>query len=88
MNHEFSPVALDFLINLTMASSKCFIDECKRSGDAFCDHCQSQVCTKHYIEHIRVANNELIFFSDELNSLMETLHRQQMTNKALVTLEQ
>lgn len=71
-----------------MASSKCSIDGCKRTSDTLCAHRQSQVCTKHYIEHVKEANQELASFSDDLNSLVDLCQQQQPPQRALEQLEQ
>jgi hypothetical protein len=71
-----------------MASSKCSINDCKRSGDTLCDHCQSQVCTKHFIEHVKLANAELTFLSDELNSMVNSIQQYDLTSHAFKQLEQ
>jgi hypothetical protein len=70
-----------------MTSSKCFINSCKRNGDILCDHCRSQVCTKHYIEHVKLANAELTSLSDELNSLVNTMQEHDPTHHAFEELE-
>ncbi|UJR27909.1 hypothetical protein I4U23_009170 [Adineta vaga] len=71
-----------------MASSKCSVDNCKRNSDTFCDHCQEQVCTKHFIEHVKLANVELTFLSDELNELVNSIRQDDLNRNALEQIEQ
>ncbi len=71
-----------------MASSKCSIDGCKRSSDNVCDHCHGPVCTKHYIEHVQLVNAELPSFSDELNSIVNTMQQHDFTHYAFEQIEQ
>ena len=71
-----------------MASSKCSIDGCKRNCDTLCDHCQSQVCTKHYIEHVKLANVELTSLADELNTIVNTMQQYDLTHHAFEQLQQ
>jgi len=71
-----------------MAASKCSIDGCKRTSDTLCDHCQGQICTKHYIEHVKLANGELACFSDELNTIINTIKQHDFTHCALEQIEQ
>lgn len=58
-----------------MSSPKCSIDTCKREFDILCNHCQTEVCTKHYIQHVKIANAELIPVTDELNSLVDKMRQ-------------
>jgi hypothetical protein len=71
-----------------MASSKCSIDGCKRNSDTVCDHCQGQVCTKHYIEHVKLVNDELAPLADELNSIVNAMQEHDPTHDAFEQLEQ
>ncbi|CAF3185030.1 unnamed protein product [Rotaria sp. Silwood2] len=71
-----------------MATSKCSINGCKRNSDNLCNHCQSQVCTKHYIEHVKLANNELIALSDEINSIVDTIQQHDLTVYVFEQIEQ
>ncbi len=71
-----------------MASAKCAVEECKRSSDNRCDHCQAQVCTKHYIEHIKLVNAKLPSLSDELNSIINSMQEQDFTRYVFEQLEQ
>jgi hypothetical protein len=71
-----------------MASSKCSIDDCKRNSDHACDHCQRSVCTKHYIEHVKLANGELPNFSDELNTMINTMQQHDFSQYAFEQIEQ
>jgi hypothetical protein len=71
-----------------MASAKCSIDSCKRNSDNVCDHCQGPVCTKHYIEHVQLVNAELPSFSDELNSIINTIQEHDFTHYAFQQIEQ
>lgn len=71
-----------------MASSKCSIDSCKRNSDNVCDHCHELVCTKHYIEHVQLVNTELPSFSDELNSILNTIQQHNFTHYVFEQIEQ
>ncbi|CAF4844872.1 unnamed protein product [Rotaria sp. Silwood1] len=71
-----------------MTSSKCSIDGCKRNFDTVCDHCQGQVCTKHYIEHIKLSNAELTSLSDELNLIINTIQQRDLTHHVFEQIEQ
>jgi hypothetical protein len=71
-----------------MASSKCSVDDCKRHSDNVCDHCQGPVCTRHYIEHVKLVNAELPALSDELNSLVNTMKQHDFTRYAFEQIEQ
>ncbi|CAF2849710.1 unnamed protein product [Rotaria sp. Silwood2] len=71
-----------------MASSKCSIDGCKRNSDALCDHCKSQLCTKHFIEHVKLVNNELPALSDEINSIVDKLQQRDLTRYVFEQIEQ
>lgn len=71
-----------------MASSKCSVDSCKRNSDNLCDHCQEPVCTKHYIEHVQLVNAELPSFSDEINSIVNTMQEHDFTQYAFEQMEQ
>jgi hypothetical protein len=71
-----------------MASSKCRIDGCKRGFDTVCAHCQGNFCTKHYIEHAKLANDELIPLVDQLNSMINTIQQLDPVHQAFEQLEQ
>ncbi|CAF1099506.1 unnamed protein product [Rotaria sordida] len=71
-----------------MASSKCSVDGCKRNSDTLCEHCQNQVCTKHYIEHVKLANNELTTLSDEINLMVDKIQQQDLTHHVFEQIEQ
>ena len=58
-----------------MASSKCSIDGCKRDFDILCAHCQNNFCTKHYMEHVKLANDQLIPLADKLNSIIDSVQQ-------------
>ena len=71
-----------------MTSSKCGVNGCKRDFDTICAHCQSNVCSKHYIEHVKLANDELPTLSDQLNYLVNLLQQQNPIYRASEELEQ
>ena len=71
-----------------MASSKCSVDSCKRDFDMLCGHCQKNVCTKHYIEHVKLANDELCPLADRLNSLINDVQQSTRRQDVLKELEQ
>ncbi|CAF3611772.1 unnamed protein product [Rotaria socialis] len=71
-----------------MDTLKCSIDTCKRDFNILCNHCHIQVCTKHFIQHVKQANAELIPFSDELNSLVDKIQQQNPTIDIFEHLEQ
>jgi TLD len=71
-----------------MASSKCSISGCKRDFDTLCTHCQSNVCLKHYIEHAKLANVELVPLADRLNSLINSIQQLDPLPQAFQQLEQ
>lgn len=58
-----------------MASSKCSVDSCKRDFDILCGHCKSNVCSKHYIEHVKLANEDLTPLADRLNSILNDVQQ-------------
>jgi len=70
-----------------MASSKCSITGCKRDFDALCTHCQSNVCSKHYIEHVKLANDELVPLADQLNSIISSIKQHDPLHQAFQQLE-
>ena len=57
------------------ASKSCSIIDCKRDAGALCLHCATYVCTKHYLEHVKLANDELLPLSDQLNTLIDNLQK-------------
>ena len=71
-----------------MASSKCSVDSCKRDFDTLCGHCQKNVCSKHYIEHVKLANDELSPLADRLNSLINDVQQTTPLQHVLKQLEQ
>jgi type I site-specific restriction endonuclease len=71
-----------------MASSKCSVDGCKRDFDTLCAHCQSNFCTKHYFEHVKLANNELVPLADRLNSIINSIQELDPLHQAFQQLEQ
>ena len=71
-----------------MASSKCLIDDCKRDFDTVCAHCQGNFCSKHYIEHVKLANDDLIPLVDQLNSMINTIQQLDPIQHSLQQLEQ
>ena len=71
-----------------MASSKCSVDGCKRDFDALCGHCQSNICTKHFMEHVKLANDELIPLADKLNSIINSIQQHDPLHQAFEKLEQ
>ncbi|CAF2068019.1 unnamed protein product [Rotaria magnacalcarata] len=73
---------IEILSKIEKTSSKCSIDDCKRNSDTLCNHCQAQFCTKHYIVHVKLANEELIILTDELNSLVDQIQQHDRTQPA------
>jgi hypothetical protein len=71
-----------------MASSKCSVSSCKRDFDILCAHCQSNVCTKHYIEHAKLANDELVPLADHLNSIINSIQQLDPLRQAFQQLEE
>ena len=71
-----------------MASSKCGISGCKRDFDTVCAHCQTNVCSKHYIEHVKLSNDELIPLADRLNSIISSIQQLDPISQAFQQLEQ
>ena len=71
-----------------MASSKCTINSCKRDFDMLCGHCQKNVCPKHYIEHLKSVNQELIPLADNLNCIVNDIQQGVPLQDALNKLEQ
>ncbi|CAF4498282.1 unnamed protein product [Rotaria socialis] len=71
-----------------MTSYKCSVDACKRNSDVLCVHCEDHVCNKHYIQHVKLANNELFAFSDEINALVNKAQKYDLTNPVFEQLEQ
>ena len=52
-----------------------------------CTHCRDQVCTKHFIEHVKQANAQLTPLADELNVLFDGIQTQDPTRRAFNQLE-
>jgi hypothetical protein len=71
-----------------MASSKCSVTGCKRDFDTLCAHCQKNVCSKHYIEHVKLANDQLVPLADQLNSIINSIQQQDPLHQAFQQLEQ
>ena len=71
-----------------MASSKCSVVDCKRNVNNLCDHCQQWVCTKHYIEHVQLANNELPELSEQLDAMMKKMEEHDFTRCAFEQIDQ
>ncbi len=71
-----------------MASSKCSVSGCKRDFDTLCAHCQCNFCTKHYIEHAKLANDELVPLADRLNSIINSIQQLDPLQQAFQQLEQ
>jgi len=71
-----------------MASSKCSVNGCKRDFDTLCAHCQHNFCTKHYIEHAKLANDELVPLADRLNSIISLIQQLDPLHQAFEQLEQ
>jgi hypothetical protein len=71
-----------------MASSKCSVNGCKRDFDTLSTHCQSNVCTKHYIEHAKLAHDELVPLADQLNSIINSIQQLDPLHQAFQQLEQ
>jgi hypothetical protein len=71
-----------------MASLKCGVSGCKRDFDTVCAHCQSNVCSKHYIEHVKLANDELIPLADRLNFIVNSIQQSDPVHKAFQQIEE
>jgi hypothetical protein len=71
-----------------MASSRCSISGCKRDFDTLCAHCQCNFCTKHYFEHVKLANDELVPLADRLNSMINSIQQLNPIHQAFQQLEQ
>jgi hypothetical protein len=69
-------------------TSKCGVSGCKRDFDTVCTHCQTNVCSKHYIEHIKLANDELVPLADRLNSIVNLIQQLNPVHQAFEQLEQ
>ena len=52
---------------------QCKTNNCKREAEAFCYHCSSDVCFKHYLEHKKEIQDQLPGFVDQVNLLYEQL---------------
>ena len=71
-------------LSFRMASStttvkSCSLDACKRDASVLCLHCDKYVCNKHYYEHVKLTNDELVPLSDQLNTLIENLQQMNVT---------
>jgi hypothetical protein len=66
----------------------CSASECKRDANALCLHCDKHVCTKHYLEHVKLTNDELLPLSDQLNSVINTFQRFDTTCLSQFAVEQ
>ncbi len=71
-----------------MTSSKCSVSSCKRDFDTHCTHCQCNFCTKHYIEHAKLANDELVPLADRLNFMIDSIQQYDPLHQAFQQLEQ
>lgn len=71
-----------------MASTPCTIESCKRVSNNLCEHCQQLVCTKHYIEHIKIANDKLPTLADELNCFINSIQERDFTQHVFEQIEQ
>jgi hypothetical protein len=71
-----------------MASSKCGVSGCKRDLDTVCVHCQTIFCSKHYFEHVKLANDELVPLADRLNSIVNLIQQLNPVHQAFQQLEQ
>ena len=47
--------------------TKCQIDQCERSVACLCRHCHRDLCFKHFAEHQKQMNDQLILLADRLN---------------------
>ncbi|UJR27907.1 hypothetical protein I4U23_009168 [Adineta vaga] len=69
----------------------CSAPDCKRNASALCLHCDQHVCTKHYLEHVKITNDELLPLADQLNTIINSLQElsiDKVSQSAIEQLEQ
>ncbi|CAF3484948.1 unnamed protein product [Adineta steineri] len=72
----------------TIALTMCSSPECKNDANALCLHCDKHVCTKHYLEHVKLTNDELLPLADQLNTIINTLQEINVTHISQLAMEQ
>ncbi|CAF0805391.1 unnamed protein product [Rotaria sordida] len=68
-----------------MASSTvrtCAIVTCKRSSFALCHCCEEHLCINHLNEHSNLLNTKLIPLTDEINTLLDRIKRESLTESS------
>ena len=71
-----------------MTSLKCSVENCKRDFDTVCAHCRTDFCTKHYIEHAKLANDDLLSLIDRLNSIISSVQENNCLSHTFQQLEE
>jgi hypothetical protein len=71
-----------------MSTTKCDVTGCKRDYDTICAHCQASFCSKHYIIHIKLANNDLVPLADQVNSMINSVQYANPMHQAFKQLEE
>ncbi|CAF1071825.1 unnamed protein product [Adineta ricciae] len=66
----------------------CSAPGCKRDANALCLHCDKHVCTKHYLEHVKMTNDELLPLADQLNTIINTLQELNVKEASQTAIEQ
>ncbi|CAF3086898.1 unnamed protein product [Rotaria sp. Silwood2] len=66
----------------------CATSDCKSFSNALCLHCNTFVCTKHYLEHVKLINDNVVHLSDQLNSIISSLNQFNITRLAEHATEQ
>ncbi|CAF3889225.1 unnamed protein product [Rotaria sp. Silwood1] len=72
----------------TPVPNTCATSGCKNISNAQCLHCNTFVCTKHYLEHVKLTNDDLAHLSDQLNSIVYRLNQFNITCLAKHATEQ
>ncbi|CAF1389004.1 unnamed protein product [Adineta steineri] len=70
-----------------MSALICETKGCNRDFETVCAHCHASFCSKHYVTHIKVANNDLVPLADELNSMINKIQYTNPIHQALHQLE-
>ncbi|CAF1573530.1 unnamed protein product [Rotaria magnacalcarata] len=76
------------MTSTTTTPNTCAASDCKSISNALCLHCNTCVCTKHYLEHVKLTNDDLMHLSDQLNSIVNKLHQCNITHLAQHATEQ
>ncbi|UJR21877.1 hypothetical protein I4U23_024950 [Adineta vaga] len=71
-----------------MSALVCDVTGCKRDYDTVCTHCQVNFCSKHYLFHVKKANQDLVPIADQLNAMINKIQYTNPMHQAFQQLEQ